>query len=91
MKTTTIQLSEGNKVRLASILKKGETYEFGIELLLLHFAKPRFGAGGAFGNRTVYPPFSKEELKQIRKRLNVNSVGLPMKTPKEINKELTGE
>ena len=67
--TTTITLSRTNKARLDSVLKHGESYDFGMTILLLAFAKPKFGSGGAFGNRTVYPLFSQDEINDILKIL----------------------
>jgi len=68
--TTTITISKTNKDRISSILKHNEPYDFGISLLLLVFAKPRFGDGGILGSgRTVSPPLSMHEIDDIVKIL----------------------
>ena len=84
-KTTTISLSNLAKLRLASILRKNETFAFGLDLLLLNFAKPKFGEGGAYGNRTVYPRFSDEEISKICEELSEYFEAVPEKKPREID------
>jgi len=64
--TTLIRVSTKNKVRIESILRYGESIDFAMTLLLVSFAKPKFGSGGAFGNRTVFPLFTESEMADIR-------------------------
>ena len=91
-KTTTIKISKKNQKRLSSILKYGESADFGVSLLLLNFAKPKFGAGGAFeSGRTVYPLFTEEEIGHIRKELREHATSEPLMTPKQIQSEIEKE
>ncbi len=86
--TTTIQISETNKNRLESILKKTETFDFAISVLLLCFDKPRFAAGDILGRgRTVYPKFPDEEIAEIRQQLGKYAEVEPLKTAQEIRAE----
>ena len=89
MNTTTITISKINKARLEAILKHGESFDFGVSLLLLIFSKPKFNEGGILGTgRTVYPQFSDLEIREIRVALSKYYMGKPMKTPKTIKAEL---
>ncbi len=86
--TTTITISKTNKIRLEAILKKNETFDFAVSLLLLCFDKPRFNAGDILGRgRTVYPKFSDSEIAEIRSQLEKFATSEPLKTPQEIEKE----
>lgn len=83
-KTTTITVSKTNRRRLEAILRKNESYDFGISLLLLIFSKPKFPSGGILGMwRTVWPPFSEEEIADITKTLQEHATGEPLKRPRE--------
>jgi len=73
-------------------MKGGETHDFAVSLLLLCFARPKFGAGGVLGSgRTVFPLFSEDEISAIIDELRKRAEIMPLKRPKEILQEIEME
>ena len=92
VKTTTIRISDGVKIRLESLGKFGESHNDLIEMLLYHWAHPKKMTGGIYGrSRTLYPQFSKEEEESIMQRLRSKLYEPIHITPKEIDKKLKKE
>jgi len=88
---TTEKVTKLTDARIVSLMKQNETKEFMIKVLLYFFQHPHEKTYEVVGNRTVHPPFARQESEAI-KTILMEHVDKPnIKTPKEIDVELQKE
>lgn len=68
--TVTVRVKVETKEKLESLLKYGESFNDGLEMILWIIQRVGYrGLSGIIGNRQVTPKFTEEQEEEIKKRL----------------------